>query len=129
MARFDTSLEPAGFAGASDAPAALWLTLDEASARVGAWRALGVLRLPGLATLRPLWATTERRLLARSVVETPVPRDDAGYVLGVVPANHSLEIDWVNEALERSLSWKGLKCRVEAWRTGKPFAEVVLIHP
>jgi SAM-dependent methyltransferase len=53
---------------------------------VGAWRALGILRLPGLATLRPFWATTERRLLAHSVVETPIPRDDAGYVLLVAIA-------------------------------------------
>lgn len=33
-----------------------------------------------------------------------------------------------NEALEHSLSWQGLKWRVEALRTGKPFAEIVLMH-
>ncbi|MCI0539218.1 MAG: OmpA family protein [Verrucomicrobiales bacterium] len=33
-----------------------------------------------------------------------------------------------NHALEHSLSWRGLKWRVEAWRTGRPFAEVVLYH-
>lgn len=33
-----------------------------------------------------------------------------------------------NEALEHSLSLQGLKWRVEALRTGKPFAEIVLMH-
>jgi outer membrane protein OmpA-like peptidoglycan-associated protein len=33
-----------------------------------------------------------------------------------------------NEALEHSLSMQGLKWRIEALRTGKPFAEIVLMH-
>src|SRR5271170_2634909 len=33
-----------------------------------------------------------------------------------------------NTALEHSLSARGLKWRVEAMRTGKPFAEIVLMH-
>jgi len=33
-----------------------------------------------------------------------------------------------NEALEHSLSWQGLKWRIEAFRSGKPFSEVVLMH-
>ena len=33
-----------------------------------------------------------------------------------------------NQALDRSLSPRGLKWRLEALRTGKPFAEVVLLH-
>jgi outer membrane protein OmpA-like peptidoglycan-associated protein len=33
-----------------------------------------------------------------------------------------------NEALEHSLSWRGLKWRIEAFRTGKPFAEIVMMH-
>jgi OOP family OmpA-OmpF porin len=33
-----------------------------------------------------------------------------------------------NQALEHSLSVQGLKWRVEAFRTGKPFAEIVLMH-
>ncbi|MBN1356280.1 OmpA family protein [bacterium] len=33
-----------------------------------------------------------------------------------------------NQALERSMSWQGLKWRVESWRTGKSFAEVVMLH-
>jgi len=34
----------------------------------------------------------------------------------------------LNESLRQSLSWRGLRWRIEAWRTGKPFAEVVLNH-
>src|SRR5271170_5935292 len=33
-----------------------------------------------------------------------------------------------NEALEHSLSWRGIQWRVEAFRTGRPFSEVVLMH-
>jgi outer membrane protein OmpA-like peptidoglycan-associated protein len=33
-----------------------------------------------------------------------------------------------NEALEHSLSWRGIQWRFEAFRTGKPFAEIVLMH-
>jgi outer membrane protein OmpA-like peptidoglycan-associated protein len=34
----------------------------------------------------------------------------------------------LNESLKHSLSWRGLKWRWEAWRTGTSFAEVVLRH-
>lgn len=34
----------------------------------------------------------------------------------------------LNQALKHSLSWHGLKWRVEAWRTGSTFADVVLKH-
>lgn len=37
-------------------------------------------------------------------------------------------IESFNEALEHSLSWRGVQWRVEALRTGKPFAEIVLMH-
>jgi outer membrane protein OmpA-like peptidoglycan-associated protein len=33
-----------------------------------------------------------------------------------------------NEALENSLSWQGIKWRIEAMRTGKSFAEIVMMH-
>ncbi len=34
----------------------------------------------------------------------------------------------INQTMERSFSKEGLAWRVEAWRTGKPFSEVVLTH-
>lgn len=37
-------------------------------------------------------------------------------------------IQSLNESLRQSLTWRGLRWRFEAWRTGKPFAEVVLNH-
>jgi Ala-tRNA(Pro) deacylase len=40
---------------------------------------------------------------AHQVAKAIVLRDDAGYVVGVVPANHSLELGWVNQELGRNL--------------------------
>lgn len=37
-------------------------------------------------------------------------------------------VESFNEALEHSLSVQGLRWRIEAFRTGKPFAEIVLMH-
>ncbi|MCA9187272.1 MAG: hypothetical protein R3E01_32630 [Pirellulaceae bacterium] len=37
-------------------------------------------------------------------------------------------VESLNQTLEHSFSWKGLQWRMEAMRTGKPFAEVVLLH-
>jgi outer membrane protein OmpA-like peptidoglycan-associated protein len=37
-------------------------------------------------------------------------------------------IESFNEALEHSLSARGMQWRVESFRTGKPFAEIVLMH-
>ncbi len=34
----------------------------------------------------------------------------------------------LNETLKHSLTWQGVKWRIEAWRTGTSFAEVVLKH-
>jgi outer membrane protein OmpA-like peptidoglycan-associated protein len=34
----------------------------------------------------------------------------------------------MNRAIEYSLSWRGLRWRVESWRTGVPFAQVVMRH-
>ena len=40
---------------------------------------------------------------AHQVAKAVVLRDDAGYVISVLPANHSLEINWGNDELDRSL--------------------------
>ena len=42
-------------------------------------------------------------LPAHQVAKAVVLHDGDGYVLSVLPANHSLEIGWVNEELGRSL--------------------------
>jgi Ala-tRNA(Pro) deacylase len=40
---------------------------------------------------------------AHQVAKAVVLRDESGYVVSVLPANHSLEIGWVNAELDRSL--------------------------
>ena len=40
---------------------------------------------------------------AHQVAKAVVLRDESGYVVSVLPANHSLELSWVNETLERNL--------------------------
>jgi OOP family OmpA-OmpF porin len=34
----------------------------------------------------------------------------------------------INHAIEHSLSWQGLKWRLEAWRTGVPYPQIVMRH-
>jgi Ala-tRNA(Pro) deacylase len=41
---------------------------------------------------------------AHQVAKAVVLCDDAGYVLSVLPATHTLEIDWVNAELKRELT-------------------------
>jgi len=42
-------------------------------------------------------------LPTHQVAKAVVLKDAEGYVLSVVPANHSVELGWVNDALEREL--------------------------
>ncbi|HIE02110.1 MAG TPA: hypothetical protein EYP59_17805 [Thiotrichaceae bacterium] len=37
-------------------------------------------------------------------------------------------IQSINKSLEQSLSWQGLSWRIKAWRSGRPFSEIVLQH-
>jgi outer membrane protein OmpA-like peptidoglycan-associated protein len=37
-------------------------------------------------------------------------------------------IQSINKSLEESFSWQGLSWRIEAWRSGRPFSEIVLQH-
>ncbi|ARA93441.1 hypothetical protein AWN76_009920 [Rhodothermaceae bacterium RA] len=79
-------------------------------------------------------APTVEQALHRSVQRDPEPVADALFpVMG--PAirraiTHALKgvMQSFNQALEHSLSWRSLRWRLEAWRTGRPFAEVVLQH-
>lgn len=50
-----------------------------------------------------LAAAQEANVPVHQVAKAVVLCDDAGYVLGVLPASHSLEIEWVNEVLGRKL--------------------------
>ncbi len=98
--------------------------------------------LPWAITLRPpddkelptaLLPAVEQAIQT-SVKRNPVALANALYpVLG--PSIRKSLSNWLqgliqsfNQTLERSLSIRGLKWRLEAWRTGRPFAEVVLLH-
>jgi OOP family OmpA-OmpF porin len=77
---------------------------------------------------------TIERTLHASIERDPQPIVDAIFpVIGPAIRKSVSEalnrlLTNVNETLEHSLSLKGLQWRWEAWRTGQPFAEVVLRH-
>ncbi|HKQ53258.1 MAG TPA: OmpA family protein, partial [Pyrinomonadaceae bacterium] len=77
---------------------------------------------------------TVTRAIERSVRRNPQPLVDAIFpVMGpairkAIAVALSGMIQSLNQTMAHSFSARGLKWRVEAWRTGKPFAEVVLLH-
>lgn len=77
---------------------------------------------------------TIERTLQSSIERDPQPIVDAIFpVIGPAIRKSVSEalnriLTNVNETIEHSFSLKGLRWRWEAWRTGRPFAEVVLRH-
>ncbi len=80
-----------------------------------------------------LSSTIEKGLL-ESVERNPEPIATAVYpVIGpairmAIAETMSGIVQTINRAIEHSLSPRGLRWRVESWRTGVPFAQVVLRH-
>ncbi len=74
------------------------------------------------------------RAITASVRQNPAPLADALFpVMGpairkAVAAALSGMIESLNRAIELSVSWRSILWRLEALRSGKPFAEVVLLH-
>jgi OOP family OmpA-OmpF porin len=74
------------------------------------------------------------RAMRRSVREDPQSVADALFpVMGPAIRKAIVEtvrgmLESTNRAIEASLSVQGLRWRAEAWRSGKPFAEIVLLH-
>ena len=72
--------------------------------------------------------------ISESVRKNPKPLADAifpviGPAIRKAIANAlSGMVQSLNQTLEHSFSIRGLKWRFEAWRTGRPFGEVVLLH-
>lgn len=72
--------------------------------------------------------------MQRSVRDDPKTLSDALFpVMGPAIRKAILEtvrgmIESMNRAIEASLSWQGLRWRLEALRSGKSFAEVALLH-
>jgi len=79
-------------------------------------------------------APTIESALRESVRKDPETLADALFpVMGPALRRSILEtlrsfLDSFNQILDQSLSWKGLKWRVEALRTGRSFTEVALLH-
>src|SRR5271169_812639 len=79
-------------------------------------------------------APTIESALRESVRRDPTTLADALFpVMGPAIRRSILEtlrsfLDSFNQILDQSLSWQGLKWRVEAMRTGRPFTEVALLH-
>jgi outer membrane protein OmpA-like peptidoglycan-associated protein len=82
---------------------------------------------------RALAPTVEEALTA-SVRRNPRPLADALFpifgpaIRKAIAASLSSMLESLNQTLEHSLSWRALQWRATAWRTGKPFAEVVLLN-
>ena len=79
-------------------------------------------------------APTIETALRESVRKDPGALADALFpVMGPAIRRSILEtlrsfLESFNQVLDQSLSWQGLKWRVEGMRTGRPFTEVALLH-
>ncbi len=86
------------------------------------------------AALSKVLAPTIEQSLNSSVRRNPRPLADALFpVMGPAirkSVSHALSamLDSFNKALEQSLSWRSIRWRIEAWRSGKPFSEIVLLN-
>jgi len=84
--------------------------------------------------LKRALAPSVEEAIAASVQKNPQPLADALFpVIGPAirkAVAHAFDamIDSVNEAIERSVSWRAVQWRWTAWRTGKPFAELVIAN-
>lgn len=84
--------------------------------------------------LSSAFAPTIETALRESVRKDPATLADALFpVMGPAIRRSILEtlrsfLESFNQVLDQSLSWQGLKWRVEALRTGRSFTEVALLH-
>jgi outer membrane protein OmpA-like peptidoglycan-associated protein len=96
--------------------------------------AIHMRRATGDQALADALAPTIQETLRESVRRDPHVLADALFpVMGPAIRKSITEtlrgmLESFNEALDNSFSARGLKWRVEAMRTGKPFAEIVLMH-
>ena len=79
-------------------------------------------------------APTIEEAITTSVRRNPQPLADALFpVIGpairkAIAASLSGMLESLNRTLEHSLSWRAIQWRLTAFRTGKSFAEVVLLN-
>ncbi len=80
--------------------------------------------------LQPL---TEQAI-RQSVLQNPEPLSEALFPIMGPAIRRSIHntingmLQSMNQALEHSLSLRGIRWRIQAWRTGKSFAEIVLLN-
>jgi len=85
-------------------------------------------------TLGPAIAPSFERAAQASIRKDPQTMVDILYpVMGPAIRKSIAEalegtLQSLNQSLKHSLSWRGLKWRMEAWRSGAPFSDVVLSH-
>jgi OOP family OmpA-OmpF porin len=83
--------------------------------------------------MRALAPSIEEAITA-SVKKDPQPLADALFpVIGpairkAVAHTFDAMVESLNQTIERTVSWQALRWRVTAWRTGRPYAEVVLAN-
>jgi OOP family OmpA-OmpF porin len=88
---------------------------------------------PDIGLTQALTPTIESALQAsirkdpRTLVEAIFPIIGPTIRKAIAEALRSM-LQSLNQLLEHSMSIRGLRWRLEAWRTGQPFAEVVLLH-
>lgn len=110
---------------------ALGLTPEEVAEQLPDAIALGASRDDRLA--RALSPTLERAI-SESVQRNPEQIAQAIYpslgpaIRKAIAEAMAALVAGINHAIEHSLSWQGLKWRVESWRTGVPFPQVVMKH-
>lgn len=86
------------------------------------------------AKLVPALMSTVEQILKDSVKKDPKTLADSLFpIMGPAIRKSVAEfvramVQSMNHTLERGLSPQGLKWRIESYRTGKPFAEIVLLH-
>lgn len=96
--------------------------------------AIAIRRRGDEAALADALAPTVRDTLRESVRKNPHELADALFpVMGPAIRKSITEtlrtmLESFNAALESSLSWRGIRWRIESIRTGKSFAEIVLMH-
>lgn len=101
---------------------------------VGAVLPQALLNRAGDPELARALRTPVEHAITAAVRENPQPLADAIFpIIGpairrAVAASLAAMLESFNRTLEHSVSWRAVRWRVEALRTGRPFGEVVLLH-
>jgi outer membrane protein OmpA-like peptidoglycan-associated protein len=107
---------------------------EQLAAAVGRILPTAIAQVPSDARLGAVLAPAMEKATENSIRSNPSTLLNLLYPLIVPAIRKSIgekideTLQSLNQALKLSLTWRGLKWRWEAWRTGSSFAEVVLRH-